>query len=77
MVDLPTPGEPVMPTRTALPVARKQRLRQRRGGAAVIGAFAFDQRDGARQYGAVAGADVAARRSISGGDETVAMPCHR
>jgi hypothetical protein len=35
----------------------EQRLRQRRGGAAVIGALALDQRDGARQHGAVAGAD--------------------
>ena len=28
VVDLPTPGAPVMPTRTALPVARQQLLHQ-------------------------------------------------
>ncbi len=59
VVDLPTPGAPVMPTRTALPVAVEQRLGKRGGGAAMIGAFAFDQRDRARQHGAVAGTNVA------------------
>ena len=59
MVDLPTPGAPVMPTRTALPVCFKQFLGQSRGGAAVIGALALDQRDRARQHGALAGADIA------------------
>ena len=59
VVDLPTPGAPVMPSRTALPVARQQLLHQLVRGLAVIGALALDQRDGARQRGAVAGADAA------------------
>ena len=37
----------------------QQRLGQRGGGAAVVGALALDQRDGARQHGAVAAADIA------------------
>ena len=38
---------------------RQKRLGQRGGGAAVIGAFAFDQRNGARKQGTIAGTDVA------------------
>jgi len=37
----------------------EQRLGEGGGGAAVIGALTFDECDGARQHGAVAGADVA------------------
>src|ERR1700686_1661349 len=50
VVDLPTPGVPVMPTRTALPVA---------GSTLVIGAPALHQRGGARYDGALAGPDAA------------------
>ncbi len=57
-VDLPTPGAPVMPTRTALPVAGQQRLDQRRGSVAVVGALTFDKRDGAGQHSTVAAADI-------------------
>src|SRR6476659_7591640 len=47
VVDLPAPGAPVMPSRTHQPVRLPT----------MVGAFALDQRDGARQHGAVAGAD--------------------
>ncbi len=56
-VDLPTPGTPVMPTRTALPGSRHQRLQQVARLRAVVGAAGFHQRDGARQHGAVAAGD--------------------
>ncbi len=59
VVDLPTPGAPVMPSRTALPVAGSSSCTRQMRGLAVIGALALDQRDGARQRGAVAGADAA------------------
>jgi hypothetical protein len=37
----------------------QERLSQRGGGAAVIGALTFDKRNGARQHAAIAGTDVA------------------
>ena len=54
VVDLPTPGEPVMPTRIGLPVSRQQRLHQFARRGLMIGAPALDQRDRARQRRAVA-----------------------
>ena len=57
VVDLPTPGTPVMPTRTALPVDGKLHQAARR--LLMVGAPAFDKRDGARNHGALAGADAA------------------
>ena len=57
VVDLPAPGAPVMPSRTALPVSGSSSCTSKCAGFAVIGALALDQRDGARQRGAVAGAD--------------------
>ena len=58
VVDLPTPGEPVMPTRIALPVSRQQGLHQIARGGLMVAAPALDQRDGARQRRAVAGTEV-------------------
>ena len=57
VVDLPTPGEPVMPTRIAWPVCGSSSCTSVARGGLMIGAAAFDQRDGARQRGAVAGAN--------------------
>ena len=57
VVDLPTPGAPVMPTRMALPVSRQQLLHELVRLVLVIGALALDQRDGARQRRAVAVAE--------------------
>ena len=57
--DLPTPGAPVMPTRMALPVSRQQLLDELVRLVLVVGALALDQRDGARQHGAVAVAEAA------------------
>ena len=59
MVDLPTPGAPVMPTRTALPVSRQQLLHQPVRRLLMVGALALDQRDRAREARAVAGAQPA------------------
>ena len=58
-VDLPTPGAPVMPTRTALPVAGSSSCDQGAGGAAMVGPLALDQGDRARQHRAIAGANAA------------------
>ena len=55
MVDLPTPGTPVMPTRTRLPVRGSKLLHQLPRGRLMVGAPALDQRDGARDHGALAG----------------------
>ena len=59
VVDLPTPGAPVMPTRTALPVVRSSSCMSAAAAAAMVGALAFDQRDRPREHRAVAGADAA------------------
>ena len=53
-VDLPTPGGPLMPMRTAPPVRVEQRSTQRDGLLAVVGAGGLDQRDGAGQRPPVA-----------------------
>ena len=42
-VDLPTPGTPVMPTRTALPVCGISRVEERSRRGAVVGALRFDR----------------------------------
>ena len=54
-VDLPTPGTPVMPSRTDLPVCGSTRREQRVGPLAVIAARRFDQGDGLRQRPPVPG----------------------
>ena len=59
VVDLPTPGAPVMPTRIALPVRGSSSCTSCCALLAMVGALALDQRDGARQRRAVAGADAA------------------
>ena len=64
--DLPTPGAPVMPTRMALPVVGQQLLHELVRLVLVVGALALDQRDGARQHGAVAVADAAGEGDESG-----------
>ena len=54
-VDLPTPGTPVMPSRTDLPRMRQHGGQQRIGALAMVGARRFDQGDGLRQRAAVPG----------------------
>ena len=73
VVDLPAPGAPVMPSRTALPVAAA--IPAREGApAAVVGALAFDQRDGARQRRAFAGADAGGEREGLNGRAAISLP---
>ena len=57
VVDLPTPGAPVMPTRIALPVCGSSSCTSWCACCLMVGALALDQRDGARQRRAVAGAE--------------------
>ena len=56
-LDLPTPGVPVSPTRSAGRAGGRQRGEQRPRRGAVVGAGRFDQRDRARQRPPVAGGD--------------------
>ena len=58
VVDLPTPGEPVMPTRIALAGVGQQRLHQIARRRLVVAAPALDQRDRPRQRRAASGAEV-------------------
>ena len=53
-VDLPAPGAPEMPTRTAPPVRGEHLGEQRLGLGAVVGAGALDQRDRAGERAPVA-----------------------
>ena len=55
VVDLPTPGTPVMPIRTAPAGAWQERLDQLAGLAAMVRPARFDQRDRPGQRRAVAG----------------------
>ena len=57
VVDLPTPGEPVMPTRMALPVCGNSACTSSRAAAWWSAPAALDQRDRARQRRAMAGAE--------------------
>lgn len=57
VVDLPAPGAPVMPMRTAAAGRRQQLLHQPVRRRAMVGARTLHQRDGAGERGAVAGAD--------------------
>ena len=61
VVDLPTPGEPVMPTRIALPVSGSSSCTSRCACLLMVGALALDQRDRARERRAVAGAELERR----------------
>ena len=61
VVDLPTPGAPVMPTRIALPVRGNSSCTSAARGLLMIGALALDQRDGAGERSALAGADGAGK----------------
>ena len=73
VVDLPTPGEPVMPTRIGLAGIGQQRLHQIARRGLMIAAPAFDQRDRARQRRAVAGAEVV--RQLADVGRTTAGHC--
>ena len=50
---LPTPGTPLMPRRNALAGVRQQRVQQRVGARAVVGAGRLEQRDGLGQRAAL------------------------
>ena len=68
-VDLPAPGVPEMPSRTALPVAGSSRLEQRLRLLLVIGPARFDQRDRARERPPVAGQHALGQVSRAGSCE--------
>ena len=57
VVDLPTPGTPVMPTCMALPASGISSISSCWACLAVVGAGRLDEGDGPRQRGAVAAAD--------------------
>ena len=59
---LPTPGTPLMPRRKRPAGVRQQRVEQRVGARAVVGARRFEQRDGLGDGAALRGAARAQRR---------------
>ena len=71
VVDLPTPGTPVTPSRNAPPVAGSNACSSFCAVRLVLAPGAFDERDGARQHGPVARAhavDIGVERRAGGGD---------
>ena len=60
---LPTPGTPEMPSRNDLPLCRQQRVEQRIGALAMVGARRFEQRDRLGDRAALRGAGWACDRA--------------